>query len=358
MGIQLPLNRMTGEEAEISRQKIGTILIALFIFSFIASIHPTAADSNPTTLASTISSLVNQTNFTSDLDSAYMGLSFGSVTLQNFQNMIDALPNSNWNDILYWYSVIDKYQIENKTSIERALDSASMMPNGLPAEATDLYSQPCFCVYDRYLIYGYYWANKYQYDTSKWNLTAAYNSYDAAVKNSQTYSGAPPLWIYGDSSGKPYSGRYYDETGQSLDGYLEFYKFGVSQALTRAENLWNFENSRYWNGVYYGYTNANGLYECEAGGFEQIIWKLYNYDPSIPNTQNLITDVNSRYLNGLWNSPQWLYGVIQHANSNPQRRPREYPNCLAIYHRNLSLSILTIPNTSSRAVKRHSIRNS
>ena len=105
-----------------------------------------------------------------------------------------------------------------------------------------------------------------------------------------------------------------------MDGYIEFYKFGITTALQRAENLWEFENSYYWNGEYYGYTGANGLYECEAGGFEQIIWKLYDYDPTIPDVQNLLTDVNSRYLDNLWNSPQWNSYVDQHANSNPQRR--------------------------------------
>ncbi len=271
-------------------------------------------------MVSTIKGLESNINFTSDIDTAYMGLSLGKVTIQNFQNMIDILPSSNWNTILYWYAVVDKYNIENQTTIERALDSSAMMANGLPAETTDSNGKPCFLIYDRYLMYGYFWANKYGYDQNKWNLTAAYANYDTAINYSQTNSGVPPLWIYGDNSAKSYSGRYYDETAQSLDGYLEFYKFGITQALGRAEDLWNFANSHYWNGLYYGYTGVNGLYECESGGFDQIIWKLQYYDPAISNTQNLLTDINTRYLNSLWNSPQWLDYVVQHANSNPQRR--------------------------------------
>ena len=53
--------------------------------------------------------------------------------------------------------------------------------------------------------------------------------------------------------------------------------------MPQAENLWNFANNYYWNGAYYGYTGANGFYECEAGGFEQIIWKLYDYNTNLPN---------------------------------------------------------------------------
>ena len=295
-------------------------MIIIFAISFFASMHSISAQQNNSTLASTIANLVNNINFTSDLDSAYMGLSLGAVTLQNFQNMIDSLPSSSWTSILYWYAVVDKYNIENQTTIERALDAATMLPNGLPEETVDSNGKSCFLIYDRYLFYGYFWSNTYQYDQNKWNLTQAYNSYDAAVNYSQTLFGVPPLWIYGDNTAKPYSGRYYDETGESLDGYLEFYKFGVTQGLERAEDLWNFENSYYWNGVYYGYTEPNGLYECEAGGFEQIIWKLYDYNPAIPNIQNLLTDINNRYLTNLWNSPQWLDYVDQHANSNPQRR--------------------------------------
>ncbi len=295
-------------------------LIIVFLTSMI-SITPTLGDSvsNPT-LANTIKNLVSNTNFTKDLDTAYMGLSIGTVTPQEFQTMIDALPSSDWNSIMYWYAVVDKYNLANQTTIERALDAASLMANDLPAEFYDLQGLQCFCVYDRYLIYGYYWAAKYQYDLSKWNITLAYNSYDTAVKYSQASYGTPPLWIRGDNTASPYTGRYYDETGQSLDGYLEFYRFGISQALNRSVDLWNFENAHYWNGAYYGYTSANGLYECEAGGFEQIIWKLYNYDSNITNTQNLLTDIHSRYLASLWNSPQWLDYVVQHADSNSQRR--------------------------------------
>ncbi len=299
---------------------MGIGLATLLILSFIGSMHFVSSDLTNPTLAVTLKNLVNSINFTSDLDSAYMGLNFGKVNISTFQGMIDSLPTSNWNTIMYWYAVIDKYNVANETTIERALNGANLMANGLPAEATDLNNNPCFLVYDRYLIYGYYWANKYQYEQYKWNMTLAYNSYDSAVEYSQSSSGKPPLWIYGDNTASTYSGRYYDETGQSLDVYLEFYKIGITQALTRAEDLWNFENTNYWNGQYYGYTSAGGLYECEAGSFEQIIWKLYDYNSSIPNVENLLTDINNRYLVNLWNSPQWLDYVIQHANSNPQRR--------------------------------------
>jgi len=311
---------MLRRKRKIQKRAFAVILIALFLISLIPAAHFALAQQSTPTLASTIESLINNINFTADLDTAYMGLGFGVDTLQSFQSMVDALPSSQWSTILYWYAVLDKFNVANQTTIERALDAASMLPNGLPDETVDSDGNPCFLIYDRYLIYGYYWANEYQYDQSKWNLTQAYSSFDAAVTYSQTHYTTPPLWIYGDDTAKPFSGRYYDETGESLDCYLEFYKFGVTQALNKAAALWNFENSYYWNGSYYGYTGANCLFECEAGGFEQIIWKLFDYDPSIPNVQNLITDINTRYLNSLWNSPQWLDYVVQHANANPQRR--------------------------------------
>ena len=295
-------------------------LILVLVVSFAAATKLASGDGVSPTLASAIYGLESNISFQSDLDTAYMGLSFGEVTLQDFQGMVDALPNSQWSTILYWYAVANKYNMMNQTTIERALDSSTMLPNGLPCETVDENGEACFLIYDRYLFYGYYWADQFQYDQNKWNLTQAYSSYDGAVNYSQTNSGAPPLWIYGDNTAKPYSGRYYDETGESLEGYLEFYQFGVTVALSQAEDLWNFENSRYWNGVYYGYTSAGGLYECEAGGFDQIIWLLNYYDPNLPNTQNLLIDINSRYLNNLWNSPQWGDYVIQHANSNPQKR--------------------------------------
>ncbi len=301
------------------KTEVICIVVLLSLSSFAPLTHLATADQDRNSLINTIQNLVKIINWTSDLDTAYMGLNFGKVTLQQFQTMIDSLPSNSWATIIFWYAITTKYGIQNQTTIKRALDAATIMPNGLPTETSNE-GKPCFSVHTRYLIYGYYWANKYRYNLTKWNITLAYDSYDTAVKYSYARSGAPPLWIYGDNTAETFSGRYYDETGESLDGYLEFYKFGVPQALDRAENLWNLANSHYWNGAYYGYQGPNGSFECAAGGFEQIAWKLYHYNHSISNTTNLIADFNTRYLASLWNSPQWLFHVIQHANTNPQRR--------------------------------------
>jgi hypothetical protein len=295
------------------------IIVILSLGSLAPLTHLAKADPDSNSLVSTMHNLVNTVNWTSDIGTAYMGLNFGKGTPQQLQIMIDSLPSDSWTAIIFWYATTAKYDIENQTTIKRALDAATMMPNGLPTEMS-YGGKPCFSLQDRYLLYGYYWANKFQYGTAKWNITLAYDSYDSAIDNSIAHSGRPPLFIYGNNAAEPFSGRYYDETGESLDGYLEFYKFGISQALGPAESLWDFENSYYWNGSYYGYTGKNGLFECEAGCFEQIIWKLYHYNQSIPNTANLIMDFNTRYLADLWNSPQWRSYVIQHADSNPQRR--------------------------------------
>jgi hypothetical protein len=45
-------------------------------------------------------------------------------------------------------AVVDKYEIANQTTIERALDAAVKCHNGLPAETSNN-NRPCFFLHDR-----------------------------------------------------------------------------------------------------------------------------------------------------------------------------------------------------------------
>jgi hypothetical protein len=80
------------------------------------------------------------------------------------------------------------------------------------------------------------------------------------------------------------------------------------------------------NGNFYKYAVGWTAFECEAGSMDQIIWKLYNYDPSISNINNLFTDMETRALSQGWSSPQWADYVVVHAagingsGGNPQQR--------------------------------------
>jgi len=84
-------------------------------------------------------------------------------------------------------------------------------------------------------------------------------------------------------------------------------------------------NNHHWKSDHFGYTPNNG-YECESGGFLEIISWLRSFDFSIGNGTRLVTDTVNRYLANRWGSPQWTYlstkyyAVIHHHTSNSQRR--------------------------------------
>ena len=127
----------------------------------------------------------------------------------------------------------------NETTIKWALNSQVMMSNGLPDTGADTLggSPEAFLVYDRYLILAYGYAIQYNYELSKWNLTEAYNSFKTSVA-SATYPAV--LWV--DSNGHPkmisYGPRYYDECGETIDVFLDFYNLGITSALNDAVVTW------------------------------------------------------------------------------------------------------------------------
>jgi hypothetical protein len=71
------------------------------------------------------------------------------------------------------------------------------------------------------MIYAYTLSENLNYQTEKWNLTAAYESFKAAVDS----YGEPPLWVKEDSKANGLE-RYYDEGGQTVAMFLAFYKAG------------------------------------------------------------------------------------------------------------------------------------
>ena len=167
-------------------------------------------------------------------------------------------------------------------------------------------------------MYAYQWAAQLKYETSKWNLSAAY----AVFNDSVTDFGKPILCVGDDGTGWgiSYGPRYYDEGAETIDMYLTFWLLGEQDGLTQAQYWWNWVNSNLWdtadysNGSLYKYALKWTAFECEAGGMDQIIWKLYNYDPSILNVNNLLTDMETRALSQGWSSPQWADYVVVHAS--------------------------------------------
>ncbi len=318
--------------------QIATFVLAfLLILSYFSSVErftygQTAVFSTQQTgSASAISSLESSVEehggWNSSLQTIYDGIALGQTTVSQLQNAVDSISITSTNaaeTVFYWYFELSKFGVAiNATTIEAALNEVTMLPNisGLPDDYNNNNVSPnvaSFLVYNRYDLYAYQWAVQLGYETSKWNLQAAYTVFNNGVN---AY-GKPVLCVGSDGKGWGinYGPRYYDECAETIDMYLTFWLLGIPSALTQAEYWWNWTNANLWDGDFYKYAYQWNTFECEAGGFYQIIWKLYNYDPTILNVTNLFTDMETRFLSQGWNSPQWAEFVVQHAADNNQKR--------------------------------------
>jgi hypothetical protein len=80
---------------------------------------------------------------------------------------------------------------------------------------------------------------------------------------------------------------------------------GITEALSRATNVWNYVNINDWDGDHYGYYVGDDSFECESGGFDQIALKLNYYAPNLQFTDRIITDISTRLIHSGFNSIQW-----------------------------------------------------
>lgn len=274
--------------------------------------------------AAAIFNLINVIGWSSsytDLETLYSGISLGQVTLSRFQTALDdnlnpdSVFSQRWESILYWYCVLyNNFGITNQTTIEWALNNATMMSNGLPDSITTtsgVGSEPsgglqAWSLYDRYDIWGYMWANQWNYETSKWNYTQAFHTF-----NSSIYTlGEPCDMITNTSvacSEVRYGPRYYDEASETIDAYLEFNATNLENDVNDAVHWWNWMNQNLWNSTVGAFNYALNWagYECESGGMEEIIWKLYYYDSTLGNITRMFSDISTRFLAEEWDSPQW-----------------------------------------------------
>jgi hypothetical protein len=189
----------------------------------------------------------------------------------------------------------------------------------------------------RGVLYGvYYFAQLYSYELAKWNVNTAYASFKTAINNSLFWFNPEHLWTYGGvrtikATNATYAGttwgRYYDEKAEVLSCFLMFNALGISDALTEAVKYWDNINDIYWYAVagqqHFGYIPyPPSEFECEAGGFEQIMIQLLDADGTIGNQSRLLTDLETRYFSSNWTSYQWApYGAVAHNNQISPRLP-------------------------------------
>jgi hypothetical protein len=333
---QSQLNCMPKKALRLTQITTLSLAFVLILSCFLGVGRPVNGQSSifstqPTGSASAIASLESAVEahggWNSSLQTIYDGIALNETTVSQLQNAVDSINITSTyaaETVFYWYFELSKFGVAiNATTIEAALNEVTMLPNvgGLPDDYDNTNVSPSvasFLVYFRYDLYAYQWAAQLGYETSKWNLQAAY----AVFNNGVNAYGEPVLCVGSDGNGWGigYGPRYYDECAETIDMYLTFWQLGITGALAQAQFWWNWTNAHLWDGDFYQYAPRTGVFECEAGGFDQIIWKLYYNDQSISDVNNLFTDMETRWLSQGWNSPQWNDYVVQHATDNPQLR--------------------------------------
>jgi hypothetical protein len=195
-------------------------------------------------------------------------------------------------------------------------------------------SFPAFCLYDRYMINAYRYAQ--EFGVSGWNITQAFldfaNAYLKMPINSQN---GEMLWINPALNfSESYSSRYYDEYAETLDMFLLFAEAGVNATVSYngqilspinfADDMWlNIQSL--WNGNFYNYNSAEGqLIECEMGNFAQIITEYQNFRGNITDFNRVIQDLEYTLLAENFSSPIWdTTGVVAHYQGADQLRLEE-----------------------------------
>ncbi|MEM3357279.1 MAG: LamG domain-containing protein, partial [Candidatus Bathyarchaeia archaeon] len=311
-------------------KKFKTVFLAFLILCSTCAIMQPPVNAHPDVpLISYIQTVVANVNWSESIDTVYMGYVMGQKTMDDLVAAYNALPLSNYQQIdtfWFWQAVLKKYGIENSTKIKQALDATTMLANGLP-QCTSETGGPAFHVGHRGIFQGFYYANLYNYQTSKWNVTNAYASFKTAV-----YKASYPavLWVYGDNTSftVSYGPRFYDEGAETFDCFLSFYELGIDSALDDAKYVWDWINNNLWieSPAHYEYARAWADFECEAGGFLSLAEKLWYTYPTLGNISRTMTDIINRFLTNGWLSPQWSIGstpyfcVVHHNPGNSERR--------------------------------------
>ena len=251
--------------------------------------------------------------------SALEAYAIGNITMAQLQTYVDSLPNSNldgggaWDSVSAFYILQVEKQcakldgfVQNATTINWALNNITMMANGLPKDYI-FEGIEAYMVYDRYVWYWYQWATDNGGNTTKWNLVKAFNSLEYAVFHSSVPA---VLYIKNDNTTWIGSGRYYDEAAETMDCFLQIYALNSpllnnTQVLADAKTVWAWIINNEWHTDHFGYYVTNDDWECEAGGFLQLAFKLLYYDSNTPNIALALTDIANRFLAESWYSPQW-----------------------------------------------------
>ncbi len=259
---------------------------------------------------------IDAANKWADVDT-YSQSILGKKSIDDLANLVDGYAAAkDWQNVLKWSAYCRGLGIVRQRAIVNALGNYTMVGK-LPYTMRSWDERYAFSPENRWGLYGFYWAKQFGVALSKWNIVAAYQQFNNSVFYSVSHPSANtkkqglPLWIYSDGTGETFTDRYYDEDACTVSSYLIFYSLlNVSDALDQALFWWNYTSSMHWNSAEHYFTywpnGGSASYECEAAFFSKIARELEYSVPDWTGLNNVLKDIQNRFLVNGWGSPQWL----------------------------------------------------
>lgn len=185
---------------------------------------------------------------------------------------------------------------------------------------TDKESNGTFWPAARYVLYGYRYAEELNWEKGRWNKTSGF----LALKHARDQYGRAFHLTDPDINGVgSMFGTRWHESGSLMDSFLIFHKLGVKGAFDYAVQEWGWLNNKTWSGDHYDYAPEYKGWEYSSMDVFTNVAKLRMHGAGLANWSRMTTDLQMRYTDNLWKSPQWnqKYQVVDHHHpGNPERR--------------------------------------
>ena len=277
-------------------------------------------------------------NYTESIQSLYFGYVLNYTSKEEIKEKFESLTD--WREIIKWAPVLEYLGIENETKVKWALDNAEWAGD-LPAtgnfEVEGGGTKKGYNLNSAYILWGYYYADKYNYALSTWNITKAFNYFKDKIGDNITNNpDSPPAAILEDGTfwygGLGYLPRLYDEVCGAINTYIAFYRFGnITEALELASSMWEKAYDIFWSTYwipegYFKYALTSDLVEWQSGGVLLRIAKLKYFNNSV-SFERMYPNFEHRALMDAWYSKTWCYqendsyyAVVHSYKHNQQRR--------------------------------------
>jgi len=298
------------------------VVIALFaIFTVIRiSIKPVYVISDAP-LADQINASLSEVTSWSDI--VNIGVVMCKSSLSSFDAWITSKADAyDWKGVLAVKRFAEQADYSSSTidaGVKLALSNIPMFNNySLPKTITT--GSGYFWPHERYVLYGYRYAEELSWETGRWNITSGF----LALKAVRDWYGRAFYRLNPDiPNADSLFGTRWHEAGSLMDSFFIFYKLGVKEALNYAVQEWEWLNNKLWLSDHFSYASSWSNWEFSGISVFPNVAKVHLKGIELGNWSRVVTDLQLRYISGLWGSPQWhaTYKVAEHHHAgNLERR--------------------------------------